>query len=67
MSYVLPLLGLVSYVLALIFNYGAIAGEWFSDSNVGDVSDRYNTTLTPAGWTFSIWGMIITLLFVILS
>ena len=29
-------------------------------STVGNVSDRYNTQVTPAGWTFSIWGIIYT-------
>ena len=27
-------------------------------NTTGDVSDRYYTQITPAGWTFSIWGII---------
>jgi hypothetical protein len=29
---------------------------------IGDVSDKYPTLLTPAGFTFTIWGIIYTLL-----
>lgn len=28
------------------------------NNNTGDVSDYYVTDITPAGWTFSIWGLI---------
>lgn len=28
------------------------------------VSDKYNTLITPAGYTFSIWGIIYSLLLV---
>lgn len=29
-------------------------------SSTGNVSSRYETDITPAGWTFSIWGVIYT-------
>lgn len=29
-------------------------------SNTGDISDKYYIEITPAGWTFSIWGVIYT-------
>lgn len=29
-------------------------------SRTGDISDKYSTEITPAGWTFSIWGFIYT-------
>jgi hypothetical protein len=32
--------------------------------NVGEISDSYPTLFTPAGYVFSIWGVIYTLLFV---
>lgn len=28
--------------------------------STGNVSGRYETEITPAGWTFSIWGVIYT-------
>lgn len=55
---VFPLLALVGYIFVLIINYGAIAGKWFGDLDVGEVSDKYNVSLTPSGWTFGIWGML---------
>ncbi len=29
-------------------------------NNTGGISDKYNTEITPSGWTFSIWGVIYT-------
>lgn len=29
-------------------------------SSTGNVSARHETDITPAGWTFSIWGVIYT-------
>ncbi|OPL20582.1 hypothetical protein AM593_09251, partial [Mytilus galloprovincialis] len=29
-------------------------------NTTGDISDKYYTQITPAGWTFSIWGVIYT-------
>ena len=29
-------------------------------NRTGEVSDSYNTQITPAGWTFSVWGVIYT-------
>ncbi|XP_071836441.1 uncharacterized protein [Apostichopus japonicus] len=28
------------------------------ESSTGNISDRFDTEITPAGWTFSIWGVI---------
>ncbi|WP_369997744.1 tryptophan-rich sensory protein [Winogradskyella sp.] len=38
-------------------NTGAI-----NNTTIGEVSDSYNTLFTPAGYTFSIWGIIYLLL-----
>ena len=27
-------------------------------SNTGNISDKYYLEITPAGWAFSIWGII---------
>ncbi|XP_033631182.1 uncharacterized protein LOC117293078 [Asterias rubens] len=51
------------FVLTLIVN--GLAGSigitwgWFLNST-GDISDYYFLEITPAGWTFSIWGIIYT-------
>ncbi|XP_067309945.1 uncharacterized protein si:dkey-29d8.3 isoform X2 [Pseudorasbora parva] len=31
--------------------------------STGNISDRYQTEITPAGWTFSVWGVIYSWLF----
>jgi hypothetical protein len=36
----------------------------FGNKNVGEVSDLYPTLITPAGYVFSIWGVIYTLLII---
>jgi hypothetical protein len=52
------------YVLAIIFN--GLAGPGGADgvavyqSDTGNISDVYFTQITPAGWAFSIWGVIYT-------
>ena len=51
-----PLLAFVGYIFILIINYGAVGGKWFGDLDIGEVSDKYNVSLSPAGWTFGIWG-----------
>lgn len=35
-----------------------------SEKSVGEISDAYPTLFTPAGYVFSIWGMIYTLLLI---
>ncbi|XP_029930465.1 uncharacterized protein LOC115375216 [Myripristis murdjan] len=48
------------FVVVLIFNYLAGTGKAPFHSTTGNVSGRYETDITPAGWTFSIWGVIYT-------
>ncbi len=35
-----------------------VQSKWINDLSVGEVSDRYPTLFTPAGFTFSIWVLI---------
>lgn len=54
--------------LLAVFNFIALAMhitmsaatrlKWFNDLDVGQVSDLFPTLFTPAGITFSIWGII---------
>ncbi|XP_021376008.1 uncharacterized protein LOC110464879 isoform X2 [Mizuhopecten yessoensis] len=51
------------YALTIVFN--ALSGSagrelGIFNSSVGDVSDSFYLEVTPAGWTFSIWGFIYT-------
>ncbi|XP_062891300.1 uncharacterized protein LOC134338921 isoform X2 [Mobula hypostoma] len=53
---------LVVYIITLILN--ALAGNGPESGiflqTVGNLSRKYYTEFTPAGWTFSIWGIIYT-------
>ncbi|XP_041847564.1 uncharacterized protein LOC121643968 [Melanotaenia boesemani] len=48
------------YVAVLVVNGLTGAGKGPFHSSTGNVSARYETDITPAGWTFSIWGVIYT-------
>ncbi|KAM9719583.1 uncharacterized protein ACNS7B_020354 [Menidia menidia] len=56
----LVLLSAAAFVCALVVNALAGAGKGPFHSGTGNVSARYPTDITPAGWTFSIWGLIYT-------
>ena len=51
----------ISFVVMLLVNYGANAFR-LNGMTTADVSGIYQTPLTPAGYTFAIWGLIYTLL-----
>ncbi|XP_056149520.1 uncharacterized protein si:dkey-29d8.3 [Lampris incognitus] len=53
-------LSAVFYVAVLVVNALAGTGTAPFHSTTGNVSGRYETDITPAGWTFSIWGIIYT-------
>lgn len=46
-----------SVVTMLVMNYLSNAGAFGGRTNA-DVSNQYHTLITPAGWAFSIWGLI---------
>lgn len=54
---ILLIVNLLSLLVVLVVNYGIGSGQW-SNLNVGEVSSRYPTLITPASWVFSIWGLI---------
>jgi hypothetical protein len=47
----------LAYVLVLVFNYLANALP-LNNRTTGAISDAYPSLFTPAGFTFSIWGLI---------
>ncbi|XP_043210575.1 uncharacterized protein LOC122375323 [Amphibalanus amphitrite] len=53
--------GLISFLLVLFFNGSTNSPDLgiFSQPT-GNVSDRFNTYITPSGWTFIIWAIIYT-------
>ncbi|MBN8783113.1 MAG: hypothetical protein J0G98_08615 [Terrimonas ferruginea] len=57
----LAMLCLLAIVAQIILAYGT-QSQLINENNVGDVSDRYDSFFTPAGFTFAIWGVIYTAL-----
>ncbi|KAJ8337111.1 hypothetical protein SKAU_G00383310 [Synaphobranchus kaupii] len=62
-------LSVLLFIIALAFN--ALAGSGSKNGpfrqSTANVSKKYETEITPAGWTFSIWGLIYFWLFAILT
>ncbi len=46
-----------SIVTMIVMNYLSNAGAFGGKTN-GEISDKYHTLVTPAGYAFSIWGII---------
>ncbi|PHQ30943.1 tryptophan-rich sensory protein [Leeuwenhoekiella nanhaiensis] len=53
----LAILNLLSVVLVLTINGLSQAQRW-NDTTIGEMSARYDNLFTPAGYAFSIWGVI---------
>lgn len=57
MSRNLSVLNLLSVLLLIIVSYYSQAIE-INNNTIGSVSDQYQNLFTPAGYAFSIWGLI---------
>ncbi len=53
----LLILNIVALVVTIIVNYLSNTG-YFNGETMSSVSDRYENFFTPAGYAFSIWGLI---------
>lgn len=58
---VLTVINPIVYAVATIFN--ALSGDvgvklGIFKNSTGTISDKYQVNITPAGWMFSIWGVI---------
>lgn len=64
----LSLINIFAFALMLAFNVFSNSGM-LGGNTTGQISAQYTNLLTPAGWTFSIWGVIYMLVavFVITS
>lgn len=51
----------IAFLAVLIFNYTANTGL-INGQTVGGISSQYETLFTPAGYAFSIWGLIYLML-----
>ncbi|KAK2870044.1 hypothetical protein Q8A67_024436 [Cirrhinus molitorella] len=56
----LMVLSVVMYLICIIFNALAGPGTGPYRNTTSAISNKYNTEITPSGWTFSIWGVIYT-------
>lgn len=54
----------VAFLVVIVINAIAGSTKLLNGRNTADVSAAYPTLITPAGFTFSIWGVIYVLLFV---
>ncbi|XP_070574947.1 uncharacterized protein [Ptychodera flava] len=63
---ILIIASLVVYLVALFLNYQAVIGIGIFTQPTAAVSDKYYVNMTPAGYTFSIWGVIYTWLMAML-
>lgn len=52
----------IALVATILINYLSNLGI-FSSNTISDISKKYDTLFTPAGYAFSIWGLIYILLF----
>src|SRR5690606_20109553 len=60
-SLALLLANTLTFLGTLYVNYIYVSGSG-SGKSVGEISDQYSTLITPAGYAFSIWGLIYLLL-----
>ncbi len=58
----LQILNLLTFLVAVAINYLYNSGNR-APNTVGEISDKYENLLTPAGYAFSIWGLIYLMLF----
>jgi benzodiazapine receptor len=57
-------LNIVAFMFTIVVNALAGSTTLLNGKTSGEISDLYPTLITPAGFTFSIWGIIYTLLLV---
>lgn len=57
------IINIAVYIIMLIINYLGASG-FINGLKQKDVSDMFHTSITPAGFTFSIWGVIYLLILI---
>ncbi|MDX1462160.1 MAG: tryptophan-rich sensory protein [Marinirhabdus sp.] len=62
MKKTLQIANILGFLVTLYFNYASSTGV-FNDTTQAEMSNAYQTLFTPAGYAFSIWGLIYLLLF----
>ena len=59
----LSIINLIGVVAVIFFNY-YLNAKGINGNTVGSLSDEYSNLFTPAGYAFSIWGIIFLALFI---
>lgn len=62
MKKILQILNGIAFLAVVFINYLSNTGI-LNNTTIGKISKNYNTLFTPAGYAFSIWGLIYLLLF----
>lgn len=60
---ILSIVAAITFIAMLVVNFLANSLP-IGGNTTGDISGAYSTLFTPSGFTFSIWGLIYTLLFI---
>lgn len=63
---ILPYANIAAYIITLVVNGLSANTTLIGDITTAEVSDMYPTLITPAGYVFSIWGVIYVLLAIFL-
>lgn len=63
-SLFLQSINIIAFIFTIFVNALAGSTTLLNGKTSGEISDLYPTLITPAGFTFSIWGIIYTLLLV---
>lgn len=61
MKRILQIVNIIAFVLTVFINYLSNTGI-INNTTIGEVSNGLNSLFTPAGYAFSIWGLIYLLL-----
>jgi hypothetical protein len=62
MKKIIQILNAITFVSAVVVNYLSNTGK-MNNTTIGEVSGELTTLFTPAGYAFSIWGLIYLFLF----
>ena len=57
-------INLFAFTANAAFTYGIGTMGWFNLPTNAELSEKYQTLLTPIGWAFSIWGIIFVMQFI---
>ena len=57
-------INLVAFTANAAVTYGVGTMGWFNLPTNAELSEKYQTLLTPIGWAFGIWGIIFTMQFI---